>query len=139
MRRTFLLAGLLALLAAPAFAQGGPGTGQGGGRGRMMGPPKSGEGMLQGITLSADQQKKVDSIWKSNEPMREQMRKQMDSGQRPDSAMREQMMAQREKTMQSYRAVLTPDQQKTFDKNAAEMRERMRNMRGGQGGPPPKS
>ena len=131
MRRTFLLAGLLTLLAAPAFAQGGGGTG--GGR---MGPPKSGQGLLQGITLTADQQTRIDSIWKSNEPMREQMRSQMKPGETPDSAMRAHMMAMRDQQTKAYRSILTPDQAKTFDKNVGEMRERMRSM-GGPGGPPP--
>ena len=131
MRRTFILTGLLVLLATPAFAQGG---GPGGGR---MGPPKSGQGLLQGITLTADQQTKVDSIWKSNESMREQMRSQRQSGQAPDSAMRAHMMAMRDQQTKAYRDVLTPEQAKVFDKNVAEMRERMRSM-GGPGGPPPR-
>jgi Spy/CpxP family protein refolding chaperone len=130
MRRTFLLAGLLVLLASPAVAQGG-----GGGGGNRMGPPKSGQGLLQDITLTADQQKQVDSIWKSNEPMREQMRAQMQSGQQPDSAARAHMMTMRDQQTKAYRAVLTPDQAKVFDKNVAEMRERMRSM-GGPGGNP---
>lgn len=140
MRRTFLLAGLLAVLATPAFAQGGGGMGR-------MGPPTSGQGLLRGITLTADQQKKVDSIWNANASSREKMRSMMQSGQRPDSAQRAQMMAEREKTQAAYRGLLTADQQKVFDKNVAEMRERMRGMGGpggpggppnGQGGPPPK-
>ena len=123
MRRIFFLSGLLILLATPAFAQGG-----GGGGGGRMGPPKSGQGILQGITLTADQQTQVDSIWKANEPMREQMRSQMKPGETPDSAMRAHMMAMRDQQTKAYRAVLTPDQAKTFDKNIAEMRERMRSM-----------
>ena len=137
MRRTFLLAGLLAVLATPAFAQGGGG----GGQMNRMGPPQSGQGLLQGITLSADQQKKVDSIFKANEPMREQMRAQMQSANGPDSTMRAHMMAMRDQQLKAYRGVLTADQQKVFDKNVAEMRERMRGMgapAGGTGGPPPK-
>jgi Spy/CpxP family protein refolding chaperone len=141
MRRTFLLAGLLVLLAAPASAQGGGGGGMG--RGRMMGPPQSGQGLLQGITLNADQQKKFDSIYNSNSAMREKARAMMESGQRPDSATRAQMMAQRDASQKAYRAALTPDQQKIFDKNIAEMQERMRSMGGpggpgGAGGPPPR-
>lgn len=133
MRRTFLLAGLLAVLAAPAFAQGGGGMGGG-----HMGPPKSGQGLLQGITLTADQQKKVDSIFESNAPMRAQMQ----AG--GDSASRARMMPMRDEQMKAYRSVLTAAQQKVFDKNVAEMSGRMHGMGGpggppsGAGGPPPK-
>jgi len=84
--------------------------------------------LMNGITLTADQQTKVDSIWKANEPMREQMRSQMKPGETPDSAMRAHMMAMRDQQTKAYRAILTPDQAKTFDKNVAEMRERMRSM-----------
>ena len=125
MRRLLLCTGLLVMLAAPAFAQG---QGGGGGGGRMMGPPKSGQGLFKDITLTADQQKRIDSVWKSNEPMREQMRSQMEKGQRPDSAMRQHMMQMREQTNKTYRSILTADQQKTFDKNVAEMKERMMQM-----------
>lgn len=127
MRRTLFLAGLLALLASPAFAQGGGG--------RMASPPKSGQGLLQGISLSADQQKRVDSVWHSNEGMREQMRAQRQSGQAPDSATRAQMIMMRDQSMKAYRGILTAEQQKVFDQNVVEMRERSRQM-GGPGGPP---
>jgi hypothetical protein len=125
MRRTLFLAGLLALLATPAVAQGG---------GRMAGPPKSGEGLLQGITLTADQQKKVDSVWQANAKQRDQLRAQLQPGQMPDSATRAQMMTMRDQSMKTYRGILTADQTKVFDQNVAAMRERARQM-GGPGGP----
>lgn len=127
MRRTVFLAGLLALLATPAFAQGGGG--------RMASPPKSGQGLLQGITLTADQHQEVDSVWQSNAAMREQLRAQMQSDQAPDSATRTQMIAMRNQTMKAYRSILSAEQRKVFDQNVAEMRERARQM-GGPGGPP---
>jgi len=126
MRRTLFLAGLLALLSTPAVAQGG---------GRMAGPPKSGQGLLQGITLTAAQQKQVDSVWQSNEPMREEMRARMQSGQTPDSATRAHMAMMRDQSMKAYRGILTAEQAKVFDQNVAAMRERARQM-GGPGGPP---
>ncbi|HEX5634194.1 MAG TPA: Spy/CpxP family protein refolding chaperone [Gemmatimonadales bacterium] len=133
MRRTLLTLALSTLVALPAMAQGGPGGGMRG----PMGPPQSGQGIFQGITLTETQQQKVDSIWKAYEPQRneqmEKMRAMRDAGTRPDSATRAEMMAKRQAHWGDMRTVLTPEQQKVFDKNSAEMRERMRGMGGGQG------
>lgn len=135
MRRAIVVAGLMAVLALPAAAQQGGGMGPGPGR---MGPPKSGQGMFQGITLTAEQQKKVDSIWTAYAPVREEMRAKMQPGQMPDSAMRTQMMGMRKAHQGDMRTVLTPEQQKVFDKNAAEMEKRGMGMGGGMGpGPGP--
>lgn len=140
MRRGILVAGMMALLAIPAAAQQGGGQGQGPGR---MGPPQSGQGMFQDIALTADQQKKVDSIWTAYAPVREEMRGKMQPGQMPDSATRTQMMGMRKAHQGTMRTVLTPEQQKVFDKNVAEMEKRGMGMGGGMGpgpgaGGPPK-
>ena len=60
--------------------------------------------------------------------MRDKMRAQMESGQRPDSAQMVKLRAARTKTLGSYRGFLTPDQQKVFDKNVADMQARMESM-----------
>ena len=129
---------LAVFTAAPALAQGGPG-GQGQRRG-MMEAPKSGEGILKGITLTADQQKKVDSMWKANEPMRmaqmEKMQAMRETGTRPDSATMAAMRAQRQVHLNEYRGLLTAEQQKVFDQNVAETRQRMGGMGPGAGAPP---
>lgn len=73
---------------------------------------------LKGIDLTPAQQAKVDSI---NAKYRSMM-PAMTPGTPPDSAMRmkrSEMMTERNT---EYRAVLTPDQQKTFDKNVADMK-----------------
>ncbi len=117
MKRSLTAAIALLTIALPAAAQQ-----------RTAGPPQSGTGIFTGITLTADQQKKVDSLYASNQPMRDKMRAQMESGQKPDSAQMVAMREYRQKAAASYRAVLTPDQQKIFDKNLADMQERMRSM-----------
>lgn len=117
MKRSFIAVIALLALAAPLAGQQ-----------RMGGPPQSGTGIFTGITLTPAQQKKVDSLYAANQPMRDQMRAQMQSGQRPDSAQRVKMRDMRQKAAASYRNVLTPDQQKVFDKNLADMQERMRSM-----------
>lgn len=126
--------------AAQAGAGGAGGQGGGGGRRSMMEAPKSGQGILTGITLNAEQQKKVDELWAKNEPQRqeqmEKMQKMRESGTRPDSATMAANRAARQAQVNQYRAILTPDQQKVFDENVAKMRERMGGP-GGPGGPPP--
>ena len=109
--RIVALAGMVALAApAAAFAQGGGGSQ--GGRGRQM------EMLMQGITLTDAQKASVDSI---GQVYRAQM-PPMQQGTPPDSATRAKMMAVRQQQFAAVRAVLTPDQQKTFDKNLEEMR-----------------
>jgi Spy/CpxP family protein refolding chaperone len=113
--RLWLLASLLALTVSPAHAQNPSGRGPG----RRM------ELLFRDITLTAAQQAKVDSI-------REHYRAQMPSftpGSPPDSATREKIRGLFRRQVDDIRAVLTADQQKTFDKNVAEMRE------GRRGGP----
>ena len=95
---------------------------------RTAGPPQSGAGIFTGITLTPAQQKQVDSLYASNQPMRDKMKAQMESGQKPDSAQMMAMRDARQKAAASYRSVLTPDQQKVFDKNIADMQERMKSM-----------
>jgi|SRR5512138_1025099 Spy/CpxP family protein refolding chaperone len=107
-----LLAALVAFAAPAAYAQGG-GGGQGGGR--QM------ERMMQGITLTDAQKTKVDSIAQS-------FRAQMPAftpGQPPDSAARAKRMEVMQKQQAAIRTVLTPDQQKVFDKNVEDMRANM--------------
>jgi Spy/CpxP family protein refolding chaperone len=102
----------LGVAAAPALAQGGPPPGIGqGGPGRRM------QMLMQGITLTAQQQASVDSIVAA---FRAQM-PPFTPGQMPDSAT---MARRRELTDQqnaAIRAVLTPEQQAVFDRNLAAM------------------
>ena len=104
-----LLAALVAFAAPAAYAQGGRGAG------RQM------ERMMQGITLTDAQKTKVDSIAQS-------FRAQMPAftpGQPPDSAARAKRMEVMQKQQAAIREVLTPDQQKVFDKNVEDMRANM--------------
>jgi Spy/CpxP family protein refolding chaperone len=109
--RIVALAGILALAPA-AYAQGG---GQGGGQGRGM------QRVMEGITLTDTQKASVDSI---QQAFRAQM-PAMTPGTPPDSAARAKRMEVMQKQYAAIRAVLTPDQQKVFDKNLADMRANM--------------
>lgn len=107
--RIVALAGMVALAAPAAFAQGGGGQG----RGMQM--------LMQGITLTDKQKASVDSIeaaYRAQMPART-------PGQQMDSTARAKMMETRQKQYADIRKVLTPDQQKTFDKNLEDMRANM--------------
>ena len=111
----------------------------GGGRGGMG---ARGMAMLmQGITLSDAQRTQLDSVQAAGRTRMQAMRSQMmQGGGRPDSATMASMRQEMETQRSAMRAVLTPDQQKTFDANIAKMREQaQQRMRdggaGGMGGP----
>ena len=100
---------------------GGERMGRRGDRGQML---------LQGITLTADQQSQIQAI-------RDRHRGEMQGlnpRENPDD--RAKMMQNMQAQMAEIRAVLTADQQAQFDKNVAAMRQRMQE-RGGPGSPPP--
>jgi Spy/CpxP family protein refolding chaperone len=104
--RIAVLAGMLALAAPAAYAQGG------GGQGRGM------QRLMEGITLTDAQKASVDSI---GQAFRAQM-PPMQQGTPPDSATRAKRMEVVQKQYAAVRAVLTADQQKVFDKNIETMR-----------------
>ena len=97
--------------------------------GRMGGP---GRALLRGIDLSETQREQLRAIQEryrpQHEAMREQARASRQGDQRPDSATRAARRAAMRSLMErqhaEIRAVLTPEQQKTFDANVAKMRER---------------
>ena len=118
-RLAFLAAALVAATATSALAQnpppGGPG-GPGGFAQRRM------QTLLNGITLTAAQQAKFDSIQTA-------FRAQMPAftpGQAPDSAARRQRMALMARQDSSLRAVLTPEQQPVWDRNVEQARSMQR-------------
>ena len=108
----FPLTVLLALAATAAPAQ----TPMRGGRG--AGRPM--ELLFKDITLTPAQQAKVDSIqahYRSERPS-------FTPGTPPDSATREKIRALFQRERDDLRAVLTAEQQKTFDRNVEDMRQR---------------
>jgi hypothetical protein len=77
--------------------------------------------LLRGITLSSDQQQRVDAIRARYRSQMDQMRQQS-GGDR--TAMRDQMRSTMERQMAEIRDVLNDDQRRQFDQNVAEMRSR---------------
>jgi Spy/CpxP family protein refolding chaperone len=132
---TLLVAGATAALAGsatPATAQ--PPQGGGGGRGGQMMQNM----LFEGITLTDAQKTKIDSIRGDFRAKMMAERGNAGAGGPPDSAAmaarRERMQAERT----ALRAVLTADQQATFDKNVQGLEERMRTMRQRGAGAPPR-
>ena len=116
-----------------SVADGRDGRGPGGRGGRDFG--RADQMLFRGITLSADQQRRVDSIRTTYRAQMDQMRQQQSGGDR--DAARSQMRTMMERQQADIRAVLTPDQQTQFDQNVAEMRNRM--QQGGRPGAGPRA
>ena len=115
-RLALLAATLVAVSASSALAQNPPPGGPGGFGQRRM------QMLLNGITLTAPQQARFDSIQAA-------FRAQMPAftpGQAPDSAamqQRRQLMARQDS---SLRTVLTPEQQQVWDRNVEQARSMQR-------------
>ena len=113
-------AALLLAVAPMANAQGGGGMGGGRGGGRMMAM------LFKGIDLTDAEKAQVDSIqaaYRAKMPART-------PGQAPDPSARAAMREVMQKETADLRSVLTPDQQKVFDKNVEDMRNRRRDWSG---------
>jgi Spy/CpxP family protein refolding chaperone len=113
-------------MASVAVAQGqGESQGQGG-RGGMGGM------LLKDITLTDAQKAQVKVIREKYLPQQMELRKAAQAtGTAPDEATRTKMMDLQEKQAAEIRAILSADQQKVFDGNLKEMRDRMEARRKG--------
>jgi periplasmic protein CpxP/Spy len=104
-------------------------------RGGAMGG-RGARALFKGIDLSDAQKQQLRAIREKYQPQMKAFRDKMhaqreQSGgerQRPDSATFAQMRDLMQRQQADIRAVLTPAQQKTFDANVAEMRQRGREM-----------
>jgi Spy/CpxP family protein refolding chaperone len=111
---------LLAVGAVSARAQGGAAQqGQAGGR--------RPDRLLDNMLLTDSQKAKIDNIQRKYLPDLQALRQSMSSGGDRTEGM-QKWKAIVEKMQPEIRAVLTPDQQAIFDKNAAEQKARMEQM-----------
>ncbi len=129
-----------AVVAAPAAAQQGGGRPGGMGQGGPGGDPaamqaRQNERLFEGITLSAEQKVKVDSIQTA---ARTAQQAAMQGGGMRDPETRERMRVQRQATMAAIRGVLTAEQQTKFDANLAAMPAMQAGGRPPEGGRPPR-
>ena len=121
-----LCAGITSVAAAQGQPEGQKGQGEmrrGGGMGGML---------LKDITLTDAQKDQVKTIREKYVPMQLELRKAVQAtGGPPDEATRAKMMELQSQQAAEIRTVLTPDQQKTFDHNLHELKEKMDEQRKG--------
>ena len=115
-----LCAGMTSVAAAQGQPEPKEGQGEmrrGGGMGGML---------LKDITLTDAQKDQIKTIREKYVPRQLELRKAVQAtGGPPDEATRAKMMELQSQQSAEIRAILTADQQKTFDHNLHEMKERM--------------
>ncbi len=115
--RVMALGALILIASAITASAQGMGGQQGQAGGRRP------DRLLDNMMLTDAQKVRIESITKKYQPDMQAIYLAMNSGDRIDA--RQKMVALREKMQPEVRAVLTPDQQAIFDKNAAEQKSRM--------------
>jgi Spy/CpxP family protein refolding chaperone len=125
MKNTLRLIAAAAVLAiaAPASAQGGMGGGMGG---QQMSPEqmltRQKEMLFKGITLSAEQSAKADTIIMQGMAKQREARQAAMQGGGDRAAMMQQMQKMNAERNDALKALLTTDEQKKkFDENVANM------------------
>lgn len=128
---------LLAGAAGTAAAQESQGQAQQQGGRRNM--AMSASPLFEGMTLSAEQKTKIDSIQAAHMPklqaLREEIRAAREGGGDVQAPM-QKARAANEEMLAAVKALLTADQQAAFDKNRAAGEERRRQMMQNRGAPP---
>jgi Spy/CpxP family protein refolding chaperone len=124
-----LAAALCVGMTSVAAAQGAPPQGQG--QGEMRRGGGMGGTLLKDINLTDAQKDQVKTIREKYMPQLMEIRKASQATGAPDEASRTKMMDLQNKQAVEIRAILTADQQATFDKNLAEMKSRMEGRRNG--------
>ena len=121
-----LCAGMTSVAAAQGQPQPKEGQGEmrrGGGMGGML---------LKDITLTDAQKDQIKTIREKYVPKQLELRKAVQAtGAPPDEATRAKMMELQTQQSTEIRAILTADQQKTFDHNLHELKERMDRSKSG--------
>ena len=123
----FAIAALLAATSTTAFAQDPQPQGQA----PRGGGPNMSAMLFQGITLTAEQQTKVDSITKKYSAERMAIRQDQSLDMDARRAKGRELMT---KQNDELKAMLNDEQKKVFDKNIADMQARM--QQGGGQRPP---
>jgi len=115
---------LCAGMTSVAAAQGQPAPKEG--QGEMRRGGGMGGMLLKDITLTEAQKEQVKTIREKYVPRQLELRKAVQAtGGPPDDATRAKMMELQSQQSAEIRAILTADQQKAFDHNLHEMKERM--------------
>jgi Spy/CpxP family protein refolding chaperone len=102
------------------------------GQGEMRRGGGMGGMLLKDINLTDAQKAQMKTIREKYVPQQLELRKASQAtGGPPDEATRAKMMDLQNKQSAEIRAILTADQQATFDKNLAEIKARMESRRNG--------
>jgi Spy/CpxP family protein refolding chaperone len=125
-----LAAALCVGITSAAAAQGSEPPQQGQGQGEMRRGGGMGGMLLKDITLTDAQKAQVKTIREKYLPQLVEIRKASQATGTVDEASRAKSMELQNKQAAEIRAILTADQQATFDKNLAEMKARMDSRRG---------
>jgi hypothetical protein len=120
-----LAAALCVGMTAVASAQSTQTQQNEGRRGRM------GEWLLKDINLTDAQKDQIKTIREKYMPQQMELRKSAQATGSVDDATRAKMVDLQDKQAAEIRAILTADQQATFDKNLAAMKTRMAERRNG--------
>jgi len=127
-----LAAALCVGITSVAAAQGTEPPQQGQARGEMRRGGGMGGQLLKDITLTDAQKAQVKTIREKYAPQQLELRKSVQAtGGPPDVATRAKIADLQNQQAAEIRAILTADQQKTFDHNLHEMKERMDARRNG--------
>ncbi len=102
-------------------------------RGGAMGGARMVEAMKERLNLSEEQVEKLKKIYDSQAAKLRELRENAPEDGRPS---REEMAKLRENTNKQVMEVLSKEQQEEYKKMQEEMMERIRERRGGRGGPP---
>ena len=120
MRKLQLVLAALLLVASTTAASAQDGQRRGGGNRAAA--------LLQGITLTAEQQAKIDTL--SQKTMADMMALRADSSMAPD-VRRQKSGEMFNKQVEAIKALLTAEQKTVFEKNVADMQARMQQAGGG--------
>ena len=127
-----LAAALCVGMTSVAAAQGAEPPKQGQGQGEAHRGGGMGGWLLKDITLTDAQKEQIKTIREKYIPQQMELRKAVQAtGAPPDEKTRAAMVDLQTQQAAEIRAVLTADQQKTFDKNLAEVKARMDARRNG--------
>jgi len=127
-----LAAALCVGITSVAAAQGTVPPQQGQAQGEMRRGGGMGGQLLKDITLTDAQKAQVKTIREKYAPQQLELRKSVQAtGGPPDEATRAKIADLQNQQAAEIRAILTADQQKTFDHNLHEMKERMDARRNG--------
>lgn len=126
-----LAAALCVSMTSVAAAQGTEPPQQGQGQGEMRRGGGMGGRLLKDITLTDAQKDQIKAIREKYAPQQMELRKAAQATGTLDDATRAKMIDLQNQQAAEIRALLTADQQKTFDHNLHEMKEDMDRKKGG--------